>query len=128
MKHLLLGLFLFQVVACDSCAPPPTPVPPTPVPPDSIADAGPTPPPAPPTPPHPVVVADAGPPPEPNWGPGVREACVNIAAIGCAEGGTSCAGALQRAVAKRLTNVPLACLSAARSKAAVRACGFVACP
>ena len=54
---------------------------------------------------------------------------MNITAVGCAEGGTSCAGALQKAVAKRLTNVPLACLSAARSKAAVRACGgFVACP
>ena len=124
MKHLLLGLFLFQLIACDSCAPPPTAVPPTPVPPDSVVDAGPTPPPAPP----PLVVVDAVPPPQPDLAPGVREACLNITAIGCAEGGASCAGALQRAVAKRLTNVPLACLSAAGAKAAVRACGFVACP
>ena len=121
MKYLLLVLFLFQVVACDSCVRPPTPAPPAPV-----VDAGPTPPPAPSPPP--LVVVDAGPTPQPDWAPGVRDACLNITAIGCTEGGTSCAGALQKAAAKRLTNVPLACLSAARSKAAVRACGFVACP
>lgn len=125
MKHLLCGLLL-QLAACESCAPPPTPVPPVP-----IEDAGPAPIPSStpaPVPPAPTVIVDAGPPPAPAPAPGVREACASIAAAGCAEGGSSCGRSLQTAVAKRLTAVPLACLSAARSKAAVRACGsFVAC-
>jgi len=126
VRHLLFGLIFLQVAACESCASPLTPRPPIPV-----ADAGPqlTPPPAPPPTPHPVVVVDAGPPPAPAWAPGVGEACANIRAVGCAEGGSNCPSNLQRAVVKRLTTVPLACLATAKSKAAVRACGsFVACP
>jgi len=126
VKHLLYGLLFFQLAACESCASPPTPVPPVP-----IEDAGPPPipPPTPaPAPPAPVVIVDAGPPPAPAPAPGVREACASITAAGCAEGGSSCERSLQTAVTRRLTAVPLACLSAARSKAAIRACGtFVAC-
>ena len=124
MNRLLFALLCFHSVACESCALPPKPAPPIPT-----ADAGPAPAPAPvPTPPVPVVVADAGPPVAPPFAPGVREACDNIAAVGCPEGGPRCFGSVQAAVAKRLTTVPLACLTAARSKAAVRACGsFVAC-
>lgn len=120
MKHLLFGLLVLQLAACESCASPPVPLPPV-----SVADSGPPPVPAPPVS---VGVADAGTPPAPVAAAGVSEVCANIAAIGCAEGGPSCASSLQKAVAKRLTTVPLTCLNAARSKAAVRACGsFVAC-
>jgi len=124
VKHLLFALLTLQSAACESCASPPTPVPPVPV-----ADAGPPPTPTPvPPPPASVVVADAGPPPAPEYAPGVGEACANIAAVGCAEGGPSCASSLQKAVVKRLTTVPFVCLTTAQSKAAVRACGsFVAC-
>lgn len=126
MKHLFCGLLFLQLAACESCASPPTPLPPVP-----IEDAGPAPMPSPtpaPVPPAPVVVVDAGPPPAPAPPSSVREACASITAAGCAEGGSSCERSLQTAVTKRLTVVLLACLSAARSKAAVRACGsFVAC-
>jgi len=120
VNHLLFGVLALHLAACESCASAPRPMPPVP-----ITDAGLTPA---PTPPAPVVVADAGLPPAPEHAPGVSEACANIAAVGCAEGGPSCPSSLQKAIVKRLTTVPLACLSTAQSKAAVRACGgFVAC-
>lgn len=119
MKTLLAIVAVSFLAACNSCAPQPVPVPPVPV--VVIVDAGPT--------PAPVVTADAGPPaPQPDIDPSVRGVCVNLAALGCPEGGPSCPVVLQRAFVERITVVPLDCLISAHSKDDVHACGkFVAC-
>lgn len=52
--------------------------------------------------------------------------CAHLAAIGCASGAdASCVHSV--ALARALEPVPLACLFAATTPAAARACGFVTC-
>jgi hypothetical protein len=121
VKNIVFMVFcMFAAVACNSCAPQPAPVPPPA--PTVTVDAGPAPEP-PPAPP----VADAG--PQPNVDPSVRDACANLAKIGCAEGGSNCLGRMQLALSERLTPVPLACLVGAHTKDDVHKCGrFVQCP
>ncbi|HTA88919.1 MAG TPA: hypothetical protein VK745_05065 [Polyangiaceae bacterium] len=110
-KLLFLALFTF---ACNSCA---------------ASSPSPAPSPTQPAPQPPVVVVDAAPGPQPDVDPGVRDACANLATLHCAEGMSGCPAALQKALNERLVAIPLDCLVAATSKAAVHACGaFVACP
>jgi len=55
--------------------------------------------------------------------------CAHLALVGCPEGrDPGCATILARMVAARLTNLDVACLSAASTPDAVGACGGVACP
>lgn len=110
MKQLLMiaGAFL---LACNSCTSGPVPVTP-PAPPAPIIDAGPSP-------------LDGG--PSPVVDPGVRDACANLAHLGCREGGSMCLVTMQKALTTGLTSVPLDCLVAASSQQDVRACGFVPC-
>lgn len=55
-----------------------------------------------------------------------QAACENLARVGCPEGQDPlCAKVL--AHGEQLTKVPVGCLSAAKSPAAVQACGFVRC-
>jgi hypothetical protein len=111
MKFLLLAAIL--ATTCQTGPFPPQPNPdPVPFPPVDY-DSGPAP------------VLDAG--PQPDLDPGVRSACASIARSGCVEGGPSCGPVMQKALAERLTIVPLGCLTGAATKEAIRACGFVAC-
>lgn len=123
MKNLVLLLLCLFAVASNSCTPLPAPAP-TPTPPVVVVDAGPS-----PLPMGGASPVDAGPaPPEPLLDPGVRDACAALARVGCSEGGESCGRVLQKVVTERLTQVPLACLVAVKTKANVHACGnFVAC-
>lgn len=55
-------------------------------------------------------------------------ACANLSRLGCAEGmAGNCAVTIDHVTETRLTRIDVACLSAATSKAAVRACGGVKC-
>lgn len=55
-------------------------------------------------------------------------ACANLAALGCIEGTAgNCAATIDHVAATRLTRIDVACIASASSKAAVRACGGVAC-
>ena len=61
--------------------------------------------------------------PNPNT-PQYQRACATLAALGCAEGvDAQCAVVLERAATAHITTFDLPCLTAATSKAAVRACG-----
>jgi hypothetical protein len=101
------------VLAMQGC--PPSPTPPAP----DASDAAPPP------------VADAAPAPIPSVDASTpsTQACVNIARLGCAEGAISnCAATLDHVDATKITKIDIACLAAAKTKAAVRACGSIACP
>ena len=54
------------------------------------------------------------------------DACGALSRFGCPEA-SGCLNACQKAKAARLTNLELDCLAGARTKAALRACGSVAC-
>lgn len=79
------------------------------------------PPPAPDVGPAPLHVSDSGP-------TGCHTACVNLAALGCPEGGASCDLTCVHVVASGLTDLRVDCLTAAKTKEAARACGSVSCP
>lgn len=73
----------------------------------------------------PVIMLDAGPVPalDPT---GCYAACVNLAVLGCSEGLTpTCATTC--VAAQGITNLKTACLAAAKSASAARACGSVRC-
>ena len=58
----------------------------------------------------------------------VTAACANLARLGCPEGkAAACVATMGHAQAANITPVNPACLAAASSPAAARACGFVAC-
>lgn len=122
MKYLMLFAAIVMM-ACNSCVPTPAPAPPTPIPTVTIPDAGPSPIPMGGSAP----VVDAG--PEPNVDPGVRDACANAAWLGCSEALDVglCRRVTQRALAERLTVVPLACMVGAKTKADMQRCGFIGC-
>ena len=94
------------------CACPPSPAPPTP---DSGDGAA----------------LDA---PAPDASDLCSSACANLAALGCKEGADpKCLAVCEQNQASHLTVMPLACWSAASSKAIARACGsattgHLACP
>jgi len=106
---LLAGLTAFALQAC----------PPDPLPPDAGPDAGPTP-----------VVVDASPPPPASDASAPSVAlCAHLAALGCQEGiAANCATVVDHVQAERLADLHVACLMAAQTKAASRACRSVACP
>lgn len=55
-------------------------------------------------------------------------ACANLAAVGCAEGKVSnCAATMDHVLSEHLTTVNLTCLTTKKTKAELRACGFVVC-
>ena len=57
------------------------------------------------------------------------QVCANLVALGCDEGrATNCAAVVDHAVGKNITRVDSPCLLNAKTKAGVRACGFVTCP
>jgi hypothetical protein len=126
VKNKLIMLFaLLPLLVAAQCNPAPLP----PSPPDPVADASPPPSPT-PDPPAPTVVVDAGPapsPPAPTTP--VEAACANLRALSCSAGVNGCEATLQHVVDSKLTPVDLGCLTAAKAKAAVRACRpAVACP
>lgn len=57
----------------------------------------------------------------------VAAACANLAKLGCPEGGASCVATIQHASSVGVTDLKPACLAAAMSQAAARACGSVTC-
>jgi len=70
------------------------------------------------------------PPPSalPEAGDACTGMCTNLAQLGCKEGtSATCAVVCQHAMDASLTKVPTVCLTAAKTKAAARACGFVLC-
>ncbi len=70
---------------------------------------------------------DAAKPPGPV-SPASAAACAQMASLGCREGAAGdCGVTLDHVMASRLTRIDAACLAAATSKAAVRACGGVVC-
>lgn len=112
MRNALFG-YVIAGIALVAC-------PPDPLPPDGGTDAGP-----------PTPVADAGPPPAPvDASTPAVAACANLAALGCPEGAAAtCAPTIDHVLAVKLTPLNVACLTSAKSKTAVRACGpFVRCP
>lgn len=134
MKKLILALLALVVLCAWSGCPRPSPTPPGPAPlvdgsapvvviPDAappLLDA------APPPAPTPTNTADAAPPVPMTP---VGAACFNLAALGCPEGkDPQCVAVTQHALDSRLTKVPLACLTTAKTAAAARTCGFVSCP
>ena len=130
MKTLALSLLALVVLIAANCSYKPVPTPPGPT-----ADAAPPPAPVPtvvadaaPPAPVPPSSADAGPAPAPVPMTPVGQACFNLAALGCPEGkDPSCVAVTQHAIDSGLTKVPLDCLTRAKTAAAARVCGFVAC-
>jgi hypothetical protein len=57
----------------------------------------------------------------------ITAACANLAKLGCPEGGTSCVATIQHASSAGVTDLKPACLAAATSQDAARACGTVTC-
>jgi hypothetical protein len=119
MYRTILAVALL-VASSPSCNPPPDPVTP------------PAPAPAPiPTIPPPLPVVDAGPPappPAPAPGDAYDDACAAMKAAGCHAGADpTCAATMRHADHDGITKVPVACLGSAKTKAAVRACGFTKC-
>lgn len=111
MKYLLA---LCAFILCSACTTQPQPVP------------------APAPDPTPVVIGDAAPEPEDvdaAHKATAATACESMHAAGCDEAGSvaSCTSVIQHAVTAKLTKVDLACLTAAKTKAAVRKCSFVVC-
>lgn len=81
-----------------------------------------------PTPPTPDASDAAPPPPPQDASTPSATACANLAAVGCAEGKVSnCAATLDHVVATKLTTVDVPCLASRKTKAELRACGFVEC-
>lgn len=117
MKQLIFTVLTAFVLACNSCAPQPAPVPP----PMPVGDASPGP-------------IDAAPEPDDVDAarpPSSQRVCLALHAAGCdeADSVTGCAAVIQHTMDSGLTRVPSACLIAAKTKAAVHACGsFVTCP
>ncbi len=107
MRSQMLVLVVMSLgLLAPACPPSPTP----PQPPDVVDDAG--------------VVDEEGRRPSTS-----ASACANLAAVGCIEGrAPDCAAAIDRAVAQRITRVDVSCLSTKKTKAQLRACGFVTCP
>lgn len=60
--------------------------------------------------------------PGPSCSTQVECACAQLAALGCAEGGPQCVATLEHVLESRLTPLDPECISAARTKAAARAC------
>jgi len=88
--------------------------PPRPMPPDA-GDGGTVP-----------IVGDAS----PAWdaSPEALAACMHLAELGCTEGrAVDCGYVIDKARALRLTRVDVPCLTAAKTKDGVKACGFVVC-
>lgn len=123
---LSLGLVAAYSPGCGGGQPVPTPPPaPTPVPPPvpppaPVVDAGAPPAPAPvPVPPPPAPSPPASP---------YAAACANLATIPCPVGAdTSCPLALEHMVTVLRMDPHVACLTTARTVAAVRACGSLTC-
>lgn len=71
-------------------------------------------------------------PPQPDasdsGAPTCASMCANLSAMGCPEGAAGCDATCRHVQVTRLTDLPIACLSAARSKPEARACGSLACP
>lgn len=108
IRFALLSTIAFALQAC----------PPDPLPPDAGPDAGPTP-----------VVVDASPPPPASDASAPSVAlCAHLAALGCQEGiAANCAVTVDHVQAERITDLRVACLLAAQTKAAARACRSVEC-
>ncbi len=114
---------LFVAIAITGCPPKPAPSPPDASdasPPPDIPDAAPT--------------VDAAPPaPDASVDAGLSacgRACVNLVTLGCREGQPfgSCVLVCERATSTPLTDLHTSCVAGAKTKAAARSCGSVACP
>lgn len=102
-----MRFFIVASIALLGCQPSPVPVPP-PQPDPVWFDAG---------PPSPFVTPDAGISRDP-----CQRACATEARLKCVGSEPQCVATCRRVVASRLTNLPLACIAAAKTCAAQAAC------